>query len=107
MSKRDDKLLLEDMVEAAQKIKSYTAGFDFDTFCKDSKTIDAVIRNFEVIGEAANRISDIFKLNETTLEWEKLRGFRNRLIHEYFGVDLEIIESDLDDLILKLSGYSS
>ena len=60
-----------------------------------------------MIGEAANRISDIFKLNETTLEWEKLRGFRNRLIHEYFGVDLEIIESDLDDLILKLSGYSS
>lgn len=60
MSKRDNQLLVEDMLEAAKKIRSYTSGFTFETFIDDDRTIDAVIRNFEIIGEAANRVHPDF-----------------------------------------------
>ncbi|TXC78694.1 HepT-like ribonuclease domain-containing protein [Luteibaculum oceani] len=103
MSKRDNDLLLEDMLEAAEKIEKYTVGYDFDKFSNEDKTIDAVIRNFEIIGEAANRVDPDFKLESPEIEWRKITGFRNRLIHEYFGVDIEIlwqiIEDDIPDLI--------
>ncbi|HEY9115453.1 MAG TPA: HepT-like ribonuclease domain-containing protein [Bacteroidales bacterium] len=60
MSNRDQILLLEDMLESALKIKRYTAKLDYDSFLADEKTIDAVVRNFEIIGEAANRIDSHF-----------------------------------------------
>ena len=103
MYKRDRILLLEDIHESALKIKRYILGQDYDSFCADEKTKDAVIRNFEVIGEAANRIDDDYRLQNPELEWKRIRGFRNRIIHEYFGVDYEIvwtiIENDLDQFI--------
>jgi len=106
MSDRDNILLLEDMLESALKITAYTRGLNFDAFLEDDKTIDAVVRNFEIIGEAANRIDPDFKLINAEIEWKYLRGFRNRIIHEYFGIDYEIvwsiIESDLEDLIERL-----
>jgi uncharacterized protein with HEPN domain len=108
MSKRDNDLLLEDMLEAAIKIKKYCSGLDYNDFISDDKTIDAVIRNFEVIGEASNRINPDFKILNPEIEWSKLNGFRNRLIHEYFGVDHEIvwevIQEDIKPLIDFLSG---
>jgi uncharacterized protein with HEPN domain len=61
MSKRDVILLLEDMLQSAQKIKRYTNGLDYQLFLSDEKTIDAVVRNFEIIGEAANRIDEDFR----------------------------------------------
>ena len=103
MSNRDILLLLDDMQKAALKIKKYTQGLDFEMFIKDDKTIDAVVRNFEVIGEAANRIDADFRNNNPEIEWNRIRGFRNRIVHEYFGIDYEIvwsiIESYLDNLI--------
>lgn len=103
MSNRDLKLLLEDMLESAIKIKRYTAGLSFESFIADDKTIDAVIRNFEIIGEAANRIDPDYRAKNHELEWNRIRGFRNRIIHEYFGIDYEIvwtiIENYLDNLI--------
>ncbi len=106
MSKRDINLLLEDMLEAALKISKYTEDLDFDAFLKDDKTSDAVIRNFEVIGEAASRIDPDFKSNNPEIEWNHLRGFRNRIVHEYFGVDYEIvwsiIENDLPEFTNRL-----
>ncbi len=60
MSRREIQLLLEDILEAAQKILSYTSGMSFDEFINDNKTVDAVVRNFEIIGEAANRDSGRF-----------------------------------------------
>lgn len=106
MSKREDSLLLEDILEAASKIKKYTTELDFDSFIRDGKTVDAVIRNFEIIGEAATRLSEVFKSGNPEIPWHRLRGFRNRIVHEYFGVDLEIvwsiIENDLDDLMAQL-----
>jgi uncharacterized protein with HEPN domain len=93
MSKRDRKLLLSDMLEAAEKIVRYTEGMDYEKFTADEKTIDAVVRNFEIIGEAANRIDDDFKVAHPELDWNYLRGFRNRIVHDYFGIDYEIVWS--------------
>jgi len=106
MSKRDLKLLLEDMLESALKIKRYTVNIDFDSFLKDDKTMDAVVRNFEIIGEAANRLPPDYRLTNPELEWKRIRGFRNRIVHDYFGIDYEIvwaiIENDLNNLIEQL-----
>ena len=63
----------------------------FEEFTKDSKTIDAVIRNFEIIGEAANRIQDSFKVEHPQIDRHRIRGFRNRIVHDYFGIDYGIV----------------
>ena len=106
MSKRDNFLLLEDMLQAAQKIKNYTKDLDFNSFFSDEKTIDAVVRNFEIIGEAANRIDVDFRAKYPETEWKRIRGFRNRIVHDYFGIDYEIvwdiIDIYLDELINQL-----
>lgn len=106
MSKRDLQLLLEDMLESATKIRKYTKGQNYDGFIRDDKTVDAVIRNFEIIGEAANRMDPDFQTQNPEIEWKRIRGFRNRIVHNYFGVDYEIvwsiIKNDLDSLIYQL-----
>ena len=106
MSNRDNLLLLEDMLESAHKILKYTNGLNYEKFLNDEKTMDAVIRNFEIIGEAANRIDPEFKMNNSHIEWNRIRGFRNRVVHDYFGIDYEIvwsiIEGDLEELIFQL-----
>jgi len=103
MSKRDIILLLDDMLQSAKKIKQYTNGLDFDSFISDDRTVDAVVRNFEIIGEAANRIDPDFRDQNPDIEWKRIRGFRNRIVHDYFGIDYEIVwdivESYLDELI--------
>ncbi|HEY8388416.1 MAG TPA: HepT-like ribonuclease domain-containing protein [Parasegetibacter sp.] len=58
---------------------------------KDSKTVDAVIRNFEIIGEAANRLPDEFKKLHPSVDWQKIRGFRNRIVHDHMGIDYHIV----------------
>jgi uncharacterized protein with HEPN domain len=107
MSKRDTLLLIEDMLQSSLKIKKYTAGLNFESFSEDEKTIDAVVRNFEVNGEAANRIDENYRISNPQIEWVRIRGFRNRIVHEYFGIDLsivwEIIQSYLEKLILDLN----
>ena len=103
MSKRDTILLLDDMLQSAQKIKRYTINLDYNSFLLDDKTIDAVVRNFEIIGEAANRIDPDFKDKNPEIEWKRIRGFRNRIVHNYFGIDYEIVwsivETYLDELV--------
>lgn len=66
MSKRSSSLLIEDIIESGQRILLYTRDITFDQFTQDGKTIDAVVRNFEIIGEAANRLPDSFKTNTQT-----------------------------------------
>lgn len=104
MSKRDTNLLLSDIFDAAQKIKRYTKGMNYNSFSNDDKTIDAVVRNFEIIGEAANRIPEDYRIQHPEIEWKRIRGFRNRIVHEYFGIDYEIVweisQSYLDELIV-------
>ena len=105
MSKRSSNLLLLDMKEAAEKILKYTKGLSFEDFLTDDKTIDAVVRNFEIIGEASLRIDEDFRLENPQIEWKKLRGFRNRIVHDYFGIDFEIVWSilseDLEELVFQ------
>ncbi|MDY9919373.1 MULTISPECIES: HepT-like ribonuclease domain-containing protein [Proteiniphilum] len=106
MSKRDILFLLDDMLQSAQKIKRYVKGHDYNSFLADDKTKDAVVRNFEIIGEAANRIVPDFRDKNPEIEWTRIRGFRNRIVHDYFGVDYEIvwniIETYLDEMIVWL-----
>ena len=111
MSKRDLLLLLEDMLESALKIKRYTANLDYDSFLDDDKTIDAVVRNFEIIGEAANRLDPDFRIMNPLIDWNRIRGFGNRIVHDYFGIDYEIvwtiIENDLENLIEQIESVIS
>jgi uncharacterized protein with HEPN domain len=91
MSKRDLSLLIEDIWESIEKIERYTEGMTLDNFQYDEKTIDAVVRNFEIIGEAAGRLPKDFTTLHLEIEWKKIVGLRNRIVHEYFGVDQQII----------------
>ena len=106
MSKRDPKLLVGDILDSAHKILEYTDGLSFEDFLKDSKTVDAVVRNFEIIGEAANRLPEEFKDNFPDIDWHRIRGFRNRIVHDYFGIDYSIVwlvkDTFLPNMILQL-----
>ena len=90
-SERDPVLYLDDIVLSMQRIQEYTAGFDFQHFKRDYKTVDAVVRNFEVIGEAAKNLPKDIKDKYTYVPWEEMHRLRNRISHEYFGIDYEII----------------
>jgi uncharacterized protein with HEPN domain len=79
------------MLESCNKILQYTENMDFEAFCNDSKTLDAVIRNFEIIGEAANRLPEDFKDDHNNIDWHRIRGFRNRIVHDYIGIDFGIV----------------
>jgi uncharacterized protein with HEPN domain len=107
MSNRTPKLLVEDILESSHKIMDYTNAITFEEFCADGKTIDAVIRNFEIIGEAANRLPEEFKDEHPDIDWFRIRGFRNRIVHDYFGIDNSIVwqikETYLQTLIDKLN----
>lgn len=103
MSEREIKLLLEDISEAARKIISYTQGMSFDDFLNDDKTTDAVVRNFEIIGEASARVPGDFKSDHPEIEWRRMTGLRNRIIHEYFGINYatvwKIKEENIPELV--------
>ena len=102
MSKRPVDLLLGDISDAIDRIQQYTEGMSFDAFSKDRKSVDAVARNLEIIGEAANRLPEDFKDCRPDIEWHKVVGLRHRIIHEYFGIDLaivwQILQKDLPSL---------
>ena len=82
---------LEDIVASIEKIEQYTLGYDFIQFNCDSKTFDAVIRNLEIIGEASKNIPVIIKEKYSDIPWKEMYVLRNKVSHEYFGVDNDII----------------
>jgi uncharacterized protein with HEPN domain len=104
MSKRTPQLLIQDILESCHKIIEYSDGMTYNDFVKDSKTIDAVIRNFEIIGEAANRLPDYFKESHAEIDWHRIRGFRNRIVHDYMGIDYEIVWEIRDKYLIDLIG---
>jgi uncharacterized protein with HEPN domain len=88
---RDSRIYLEDILEATQKIITYTGNLSKAAFLEDEKTFDAVVRNLEVIGEAVKKLPEDIRAQHPTLEWKKMAGLRDILIHEYFGLDAEIV----------------
>ena len=91
------------------RIAGHTSGMGRDEFLSDRKTIDAVVRNPEVVGEAASRLTDAARERPGDIEWPLIVGLRNRIVHEYFGIDSEIvweiITHDLPALIGALTSF--
>ena len=106
MSRRPVGLLIEDIWEAIEKIERFLAGLDHDAFLQDDRTVDAVVRNLEIIGEAAGRLPAAFRSGHPDIEWRRIVGLRNRIVHDYFGIDLEIVwailEHELPDFKEKI-----
>lgn len=90
-SQRDPILYLEDIALSMQRVQEYISGLDFLHFKADYKTVDAVIRNFEIIGEASKNLPTIIKDKYAHIPWEEMYRLRNRISHEYFGIDYSII----------------
>jgi uncharacterized protein with HEPN domain len=107
MSHRPIQLLIEDILESLDKIDRYMVGLDREGFLQDDKTIDSVVRNLEIIGEAANRLPGDFRSRHTEIAWHRIVGLRNRIVHDYFGIDLdiiwEILQRELPDLKARIS----
>ncbi|HEY9073655.1 MAG TPA: DUF86 domain-containing protein [Desulfobaccales bacterium] len=97
---KDYRVYLDDIVEAIDKIHDYTKGLSLASFANDSKTIDAVNRNFGIIGEAANRIPNEIKAKHSNIEWHRINGLRNILIHDYSNVDLEVIWDIIENKLI-------
>lgn len=104
--KRSIKLYVEDIMDSITKIEKYIKGISSQDFIKDTKTIDAIIRNLEVIGEASKNIPETVKAKYPDIPWKEIKGLRNKITHEYFGVDCEIVwqivNKDLPELKSKI-----
>jgi uncharacterized protein with HEPN domain len=102
-----DQVYLRHIIEAIEKIERYIAGVKFDDFFLSDMLIDAVVRELEIIGEAAGNISEACQKKNLQVPWVEIIGMRNRLIHEYFGVDKKIVWDtcllDLKDLKSKIA----
>ncbi len=95
-------LYLEDILTSATRIQNYAGNSSYEDLIKDEMKIDAIIRNFEIIGEASGNISQEIKEKYSFVEWRKVSDFRNILVHEYFGINYKImwsiIKNKLPDL---------
>ncbi len=91
MPRRSPRLLLEDILTAIDKIGRYVGSLDQAGFLSDDKTVDAVVRNLEIIGEATRQLPVEFKDSHDQIPWTKMAGLRNRIVHDYFGIDREIV----------------
>lgn len=88
---RDYRLYLLDILEAIDKIKRYTSKRDFKSFAGDDLVVDAVLRNLELVGEAVKHIPEKAKESYPDIKWKEIAGMRDKLIHDYFGVDHELV----------------
>ncbi len=91
MSKRDWKILFEDIIDSINRIEEYTLGLSYEEFEENNLITDAVVRNIEIIGEASKNIPVEIQTQFSEIPWQKLRGIRNRIVHDYFDVDRTII----------------
>ncbi len=102
MSKRNEALYIKDILTAIKNIENYTQGISFKKFLNNQMIIDAVIRNLEIIGEAAKNLSSETRHSRPDIPWEDIVGMRNKIAHEYFGVDIEIIWETIQESLPEL-----
>lgn len=107
MSKRKDIDLIRDIKESIERIISYTCNIKYKDFAQDHKTQDAVIRNIEIMGEAVKGLSEEIKKNDSDIPWKSIAGTRDKLIHDYFGVNIDIVwnivEKEMPKFLLEIN----
>lgn len=99
---KDDLVYIKHIRDAIEKIEDYVKGLDFESFSKDNKTIDAVVREIEIIGEAAKNIGDDFRSSHPDFAFREATDMRNMLVHEYFGVNLKVVWDTVFEDLPKL-----
>ena len=102
MAKRNDKLYLKDIWGSIEKIEKYINNLSYEEFSKNLVVIDAVVRNFEIIGEATKNLSKEIKSLYPNIPWKEMAGMRNKVIHEYFGVNLKIVWKTIKERLPEL-----
>jgi len=102
MSKRSPILYLQDILDSIERIAQYTKGMKFAGFRSNRMVQDAVARNIEIIGEAASKIPKRITNKHTSIPWDKMKGMRNIVIHEYFGTDINITWKTIKESLPKL-----
>ena len=106
MSRRDWRVRVQDILDSITAIQTYTVDMDYAAFAQDRKTIDAVLRNITVIGEAASQVPDAVQTVSPEVPWRDMRDMRNVVVHEYFGINRQIlwdtIQTNLPPLIPQL-----
>lgn len=104
MSNRGDLAGIQDIREATIRIRRYVRRMSYKRFLADTKTQDAVVRNLEIIGEAVKGISSDFRRRHKDVDWKGMAGMRDRLIHHYFGVNLDVVWSVVQEKLPGLQG---
>lgn len=99
---KDDKLYLIHLSECIAKIESYVEGLGADEFLRNTLVQDAVLRNLQILSESTQRLSQDFKAHHSEIEWYKIAGLRNILVHDYLGIDLTTVWSVVTDKLPEL-----
>ncbi len=99
MKNRDYRDYIQDILNSIIDVEDFIRGMSYEEFKKDKKTINAVVRSIEIIGEAGKKIPQVLKARHKRIPWKEMAGMRDKLIHEYFGIDVEILwKTAKDDL---------
>jgi uncharacterized protein with HEPN domain len=98
----DNTVYIHHISDSCKKCLKFTTGMNYEQFVSDEKTISAVVRELSVIGEAARKTTEDFRSKNPHVPWEKILGMRNRLVHDYMGVQLPIVWQTIEDDIPEL-----